>query len=282
MARKMDLKRLSELLKAGLSSREIAKQLGVSEVTVWYWKKKLGLRVHASRRWSREEDEIIVENYPAMGVAGLKAFLPNRTCHAIEHRIRFLRKQGLLKVKRRKQKVEREKFVELWNKGVSVDEIAKFFDISKAYVHQLRRRLGLEGRVSAGKREAALKVLKVLEESGGYCEFGKLVQYASKYLINQLVEKGAVYKVSFKGKSRKGRRRHVSLYQLVKSEYARKTYICSSRTAVVRLLSHVLRSPENSGVVRATTIFLKSLGLTAAETEAVLYMLKKRSYGKLI
>jgi len=32
----MDLKRLSELLKAGLSGREIAEQLGVSEGTVWY------------------------------------------------------------------------------------------------------------------------------------------------------------------------------------------------------------------------------------------------------
>jgi len=31
MARKMDLKRLSELLKAGLSSREIAKQFGAEK-----------------------------------------------------------------------------------------------------------------------------------------------------------------------------------------------------------------------------------------------------------
>jgi hypothetical protein len=226
--------------------------------------------------WSREEDKILLENYPAKSIMDLKASLPNRTYCAIRHRVRFLQEQGLLGKKRQRPKVDGEKFVELWNDGASVDEIAEFFGVSKSHVHFLRRRFGLEGRPSPKRREAAFKILSVLKEQGGYCELAHLTQHVSKHSINKLVEEGVVYKVSFEGRRGGGRKRRVKFYQIVRPEFARKTYICSNRTAIVRLLSHALMKPENSGVVRATTFFLKSLGLTAAETEAVLQMLKRK------
>jgi hypothetical protein len=226
--------------------------------------------------WSREEDKILLENYPAKSVADLKASLPNRTFYAIRHRVRFLQKQELLGRKRQRPKVDREKFMELWNSGASVDEIADFFGVNKCYVYYLRRRFGLESRLSVEKREAPFKILSVLQEQGGYCELTNLTQHVSKHSINKLVEEGTVYKVSFGGRRGGGRKRHVKFYQIVRPEFARKTYICLNRTAIIRLLSHALMKPENSGVVRATTLFLKSLGLTAAETEAVIQMLKRK------
>ena len=227
-------------------------------------------------RWSREEDEILLQNYPEKSIADLKALLPNRSYYAIEHRIRLLRKRGLIKAEREKpKKVDREKFIELWNSGASVDEIAEVFGVSKSHVHFLRKRFGLEGRRSTKKHEATFKVLSFLKEHG-YCELAHLTQHVSKHSINKLVEEGAVYKVSLEGRMGGGRKRHVKFCQIVRPEFARKTYICLNRTAIVRLLSHALMKPENSGVVRATTLFLKSLDLTAAETEAVLQMLKRK------
>lgn len=57
------------------------------------------------------------------------------------------------------EKVDGEKFIELWNNGASVNEIAEFFGVSKSHVHFLRKRFGLEGRPSTKKHKATLKVL---------------------------------------------------------------------------------------------------------------------------
>ena len=167
--------------------------------------------------------------------------------------------------------------MELWNSGASVGEIAEFFGVSKSHVHFLRRRFGLEGRPFTKNREDTSKILGVLKEHGGYCEHAHLTLYASKHSINKLVEEGTVYKVSFERRMGGGRKRHVKFCQIVRPEFARKTYVCLNRTAVVRLLSCALMKPENIGVVRAMTVFLKSLGLTAAETEAVLHMVKRKA-----
>jgi len=71
-----------------------------------------------------------------------------------------------------KKKVDVEKFIELWNKGVSVKEIVEFFGVSCSHVYQLRRRLGLPHRRLALKHESIAQILKEIQEEGAIATSG--------------------------------------------------------------------------------------------------------------
>jgi hypothetical protein len=75
--------------------------------------------------------------------------------------------------------------------------------------------------------------------------------------------------VSFREKC--GRR----LRSLVKPEYARKTFICSSREALVKLISSALEKPKSRGDAKAIATFLNRLGLTAEEVKLTPFMGKR-------
>jgi hypothetical protein len=232
--------------------------------TVKRWTTEFG---NSRVRWSDEEDRIIIENYPALGITGLMNLLPGRSYYSIQGRVRFLQKLGMIEVKKR-ERVDAEKFVELWVRGASVKEIADFFGVNSNYVHQLRRKLGLPCRRSVLKREGPMHILKTIQEEGGYCELIRFPK-KSRRLINELVEKRQAYKVSFREKC--GKR----LRSLVKPEYARKTFICSSTEAVVKLISSALEKPKSRGDAKAIAIFLNRLGLTAEEAKLTPFMGKR-------
>lgn len=169
-----------------------------------------------------------------------------------------------------KKKVDVEKFIELWNKGVSVKEIVEFFGVSCSHVYQLRRRLGLPHRRLALKHESIAQILKEIQEEGGYCDVRKFPE-KSRRLIRELVEKRQLYEVSFWGKWC-GRR----LRKLIKPEYARKTFICSSREAVIKLVSSAFEEPKSREEAKSIAVFLKKkLGLTDEEVRLIPFVKKK-------
>jgi predicted transcriptional regulator len=176
------------------------------------------------------------------------------------------------KGKERKE-VDVEKFIELWNKGVSVREIAKLFGVSCSHVCRLRKRLGLPRRRQALKHESIAQILEKIQEEGGYCDVKKFSEKARR-LIRDLVEKRQLYEVSFRGKWC-GRR----LRKLIKPEYARKTFICSSREAVIKLVSSAFEEPKSREEAKSIAFFLKKkLGLTDEEVRLTPFVKKRRSF----
>jgi len=178
--------------------------------------------------------------------------------------------------------------------ATSTKELCRQFNISLFNYYQLKKILDLPKRSKGGGwaiskkslgAENEQRILKYLQSVGGTCELKKLNEAFPPTAIQRLLYKRRIFKVQFDlGRQPGGYKRNI-LHLLFKEEYAPnfrkgrgiKSFVCLSRTAVVRLMCKALIKPENQHIQKILTSFLRRY-LSKAEQIAVLWNLGVRSF----
>lgn len=78
--------RLCKLIEAGRTYFEIAELMSLRYEQVKGKGLQLGYRTSGKRRWSREEDDLIINNCATMDIKQVQALIPNRSINAIRER----------------------------------------------------------------------------------------------------------------------------------------------------------------------------------------------------
>ena len=120
------------------------------------------------------------------------------------------------------------------------------------------------------------RILDFLQSKGGCCERRELNKHSIRTLSWMFTDNQIVRITFARMDGNKARRLREAV--LFKPEYARKTFVCLNRTAVVRLLMNGLKLPEDMHHQKAITQFLRECNLTDAEVVAVLWKLGARNW----
>lgn len=181
-------------------------------------------------------------------------------------------------------------FEKLWNAGVPTIELSQKFNVSTLYIHYAAKALNLRRRPRGhGLRlyckkkaeESERRVFEFLRKHGGYCELKKLCSVVPADAIERLLYKRRIFKIAFElGRSQGRYKRNVKRFIFKKSVMRKggfKTFICDSRTSVVRVMNRYLKKPKNSHIQRVLTSFLRQY-LSEAERCAVLWHLGVRKF----
>ena len=184
---------------------------------------------------------------------------------------------------------DEEKFKEMWlNDEITPKEIAEHFKVSRDHVHYKRRVLGLPLKGTQGfawgehmkalGEETEKKILEFLEKKGGFCRMQVLVSKFRSSTMTRMGRQRRIFVVAFNFGRGTGvsamRNKHGLIF---KEPYIFKTYVCNSRTAIIRLMSQALKKPDTEQLQKTVTSFLRGY-LTDAERFAVLWKLGIRKW----
>ncbi len=184
---------------------------------------------------------------------------------------------------------DKKKFREMWlDDEITTKEIADYFKIGRGYVFLKRKNLGLPPKGTRGfgmtermrvkGEQSEEKVLIFLKEKGGFCLLQLLVKWRSA--IARLEHEKRIFIVTFQFKRGTGVNVMRKKYNLIFNEaYPHKSYVCNSRTAMIRLMSRALKKPTTEHLQKTVTAFLRNY-LTDAERLAVLWKLGIRKFGR--
>ena len=198
----------------------------------------------------------------------------------------------LLKKPKKLVTVDNKKFAEMWTAGITGSEIAKELGISKQSVYPKRQHLGLPKRRKEStyslKRweydrnrtiKAKLRIVECLKKHDGYASCSQLEKIVSMSTVRKMWRRNRLIRIKLcRGATTGDYKRHITNH-IFKSVYAKKTYYCLNKTALIRLLRVALKKPATKELQRSLTVFLNK-HLTAAEKFAVLWHLGIRSYAK--
>ena len=192
----------------------------------------------------------------------------------------------------RRKIVDVEKFKEMYASGVPVEEIAKFFGVTKEYVKVKAQLLGVrrgfrptkgvyppwlkKWRIEQRKKKIG-QAIKILEENGGYCPIRLLQKEVGVRVVKELLFRRIMFRVEFVLGHVQGSYKRGMQHKIFRPEFYRRTYICLGRTGVVRLMMKALLPPEDSHVQKSLSSFLRKY-LTEAERVAVLFHLGVRDW----
>jgi hypothetical protein len=188
-----------------------------------------------------------------------------------------------------------EKFKGMWlNDEITTKEIADHFKIGRAYVHQKRTDLGLPPKGTKGfawgermrelhkaqQEETDKNLLQFLKEKGGFCPFRDIKLKFHSNVIQRLALQEYVFVIAFNLGRGTGVSRMRNRYSLIfKEPYIFKSYVCNSRTAIIKLMFQALKKPETRELLVTLTSFLRGY-LTDAERFAVLWKLGIRKWSR--
>jgi len=186
-----------------------------------------------------------------------------------------------------------KRFAELWNSGASYEELKKEFKVKKAEIYYASKALNLKRRPRGGSdigfimhnkkraEENERRVLAFLKKCGGYCELRKLYSHVPKDAVKRLLYDRRIYRITFAlgrttGTYKRGNREEIFKKEAL-SQNRGKTFICDSRTSVIRLMYNYLKKPKDRTTQKILSAFLRRY-LSCAEKFAVLWHLGVRSF----
>ena len=126
------------------------------------------------------------------------------------------------------------------------------------------------------ERKMALEEREVydfLKRMGGYCKLDFLKAIVSSDAIRRMIYEGKIFRVATR---LRGNARFAS-EKIFKKFYYGYVWICSSRTAIVRLMFDALKEPDSLHTQKILSRYLKNY-LTDAERIAVLWKLGIRNF----
>lgn len=125
-------------------TKEVVNMLpGRTKPAVYYKAMTLGLAKN-SLAWTDEEDEILKEHYSDNTADEIqKNYLPHKTKHAIYHRVRQL---NLQKEPDNWKPPDKDKFIALYNSGLSPHKMAVEYGISRRAIRNKIKEYGIEKR----------------------------------------------------------------------------------------------------------------------------------------
>lgn len=180
------------------------------------------------------------------------------------------------------RRIDYELLKKLWNEGKTTRQIAEQVGTSRCYVSVLGRMLGLQPRKRGVygirlKMEAEQRVFSWLQKNGGFAELKKAPVNAN--VTTRLIRERKIIKVYLSLKKGLGGYRRFTQFHIFKKDFVEKVFVCSDRTAVVRLFCKVLLKPKDRHVKYILTHYLKK-HLTEAERIAVLWNLGLRDWSR--
>ncbi len=128
---------LIELYEKGFNDPEIGEKLGTSKVTVWYHRRRLGLKSHGNRRLFT--DQQLIELYDQ----GLYDREIGEKLGVTHVTVSKHRKRLGLEAHGHKRRFTDQQLITLHEKGLNAIEIGEELGVSKSMVYKYRKKLGL-------------------------------------------------------------------------------------------------------------------------------------------
>jgi hypothetical protein len=187
------------------------------------------------------------------------------------------------------KRIDNEEFKKMWlNVEITPKEIADHFGRTRGCIHQKRIALGLAPKGTKGfgmtqhmKRKgerSAQRILKFLKNKDGFWSFQGLQSQFSLSAIEQLKHQGRLFVVRFNlGRSSGTNAMRKKQNLIFQEPYIGKSFVCDSRTAVIRLMFQALKKAETGQIQKTVTNFLRRY-LSDAERLAVVWKLGKRKW----
>ena len=160
--RKVDPEEFKQLVQAGKTTSEIAKYFNVSIRTVFYWKKKLKIKIR------RAGSKVKPDEFKELYLKGLRIREIADYFGISKRTVYYWRKKLDLPLRRelpsaKQTKIDYDLYRELYLKGFSYKGLARMFNSTIAYMRYLRYRLKLPPRRHRYTHEV---VLKTIQETG--------------------------------------------------------------------------------------------------------------------
>jgi len=203
--REKDIRRLYG---KGLTDWQIARRLGITPVTVRYWRHKLGLLRRPHRKVDPDEFRRLFEQ----GLSTWDIAKRLNICYRTALMYKYL--LGLTRP-RYERKYDRDRLKELWLKGYTAREIARELGMpGPLYVYHLARELDLPRR-RRGMRPG-FPVLTFLRERGGFATRKEIDETGiGQRALSRALYEGWIRRVTFTVGANKARRVASRLLQAI-------------------------------------------------------------------
>ena len=191
------------------------------------------------------------------------------------------------------QKITDEEVIFLRKLGFTTKQIATLKNINYCNVYKRAAKLANQGYIhrSDGRGthfkklavirheqsvQRDLQLVATIEANGGMLT-AKEAKKISWQSYSRVIHGGLVFRVELHTSHSQGSYKRGVPPKIFKKGFHRQVWICSTRTAMVRLFQKACLPPEDDGVQQALTFILRRY-LTKAETIAVLWKLGDRNW----